>query len=43
MHLFFQIEFRIEVAVGPSPKKTALEAATNLKATWVILDRSGKS
>lgn len=37
-----KIEFKIEVAVGPSPKKTALEAATNLKATWVILDRQMK-
>jgi hypothetical protein len=37
-----QVEFDIEVAAGASPKAIALKAAINLKATWVILDRSRK-
>ena len=31
------------VATGPSPKAVALKAAIDMKATWVILDRSIKS
>ncbi|KAF2291779.1 hypothetical protein GH714_035562 [Hevea brasiliensis] len=37
-----QVEFRIEVATGPSPKVVALKAAEDLNATWVILDRHMK-
>ncbi|KAK0605361.1 hypothetical protein LWI29_025866 [Acer saccharum] len=36
------VEFRIEVAIGPSPKEVALISAQNHKATWVILDRQMK-
>ena len=35
-----QVEFDIEVTAGSSPKAVALKAAINLKATWVMLDRS---
>lgn len=38
-----QVELDIEVATGPSPKEIALKAATDIKATWVILDRLKKS
>ncbi|OWM69107.1 hypothetical protein CDL15_Pgr025294 [Punica granatum] len=34
-----EIDFKIEVAAGSSRKETAVELASNLKATWVILDR----
>ncbi|KAJ9146634.1 hypothetical protein P3X46_028873 [Hevea brasiliensis] len=37
-----KVEFKIEVATGPSPKVVALKAAKNLNATWVILDRHMK-
>ncbi|KAF8403551.1 hypothetical protein HHK36_011655 [Tetracentron sinense] len=37
-----KIEFKMEVEVGPSPKMVALQAAKNLRATWVILDRQMK-
>ncbi|KAJ9172322.1 hypothetical protein P3X46_015571 [Hevea brasiliensis] len=37
-----KVEFRIEVATGPSPKVVALKAAEDLNATWVILDRHMK-
>ena len=39
----FQVEFNIEVATGSSPKAVALKIAMKLKATWVILDRSGET
>lgn len=35
----FQVAFGVSVVAGPSPKVVALEAAQNLRATWVILDR----
>lgn len=43
-HIFFalwnsQVEFKIEVASGPSTRAIALELAEYLKETWVILDR----
>lgn len=34
-----QVELKIEVATGPSPKEVALKIAQDLKATWIILDR----
>jgi len=34
-----QVELKIEVATGPSPKTVALKIAQDLKATWIILDR----
>ncbi|GFS37840.1 proline extensin-like receptor kinase 1 [Actinidia rufa] len=37
-----KIKFKIDVDAGPSPKVVALEAATKLGATWVILDRQMK-
>ncbi|CAN1249720.1 Probable serine/threonine-protein kinase PBL5 [Linum perenne] len=37
-----KVVFKIEVAVGCSAKRVALERAENLKATWVVLDRSGQ-
>ncbi|WCJ39247.1 Protein kinase superfamily protein [Euphorbia peplus] len=37
-----QIEFKIEVRAGATPKIVALKAAKNLKATWVVLDRHMK-
>jgi hypothetical protein len=35
-----QIEFRVEVRAGSTPKELALKAAKIFRATWVILDRS---
>ncbi|XP_065866574.1 probable serine/threonine-protein kinase PBL5 [Euphorbia lathyris] len=37
-----QIEFKIEVRAGATPKVVALKAARSLKATWVVLDRHMK-
>ncbi|CAL1377123.1 unnamed protein product [Linum trigynum] len=37
-----QIEFRIEVHAGPTPKVVAMKAAKSLKPTWLILDRQMK-
>ncbi|CAK7336405.1 unnamed protein product [Dovyalis caffra] len=37
-----QIEFRVEVRAGSTPKELALKAAKNFRATWVILDRQMK-
>ncbi|KAF5744996.1 receptor-like protein kinase [Tripterygium wilfordii] len=42
MYEIQKVEFKIEVASGPSPSAIALEMAGNLKATWVILDRQMK-
>ncbi|KAL9349370.1 hypothetical protein Peur_056625 [Populus x canadensis] len=37
-----QIEFRVEVRAGSTPKELALKAAKIFRATWVILDRQMK-
>ncbi|KAI9402145.1 hypothetical protein POPTR_001G224800v4 [Populus trichocarpa] len=37
-----KVELKIEVATGPSPKTVALKIAQDLKATWIILDRTMK-
>ncbi|CAN0843647.1 Proline-rich receptor-like protein kinase PERK8 [Linum grandiflorum] len=37
-----QIEFRVEVHAGPTPKVIAMKAAKTLKPTWLILDRQMK-
>ncbi|KAL9368161.1 hypothetical protein Peur_039360 [Populus x canadensis] len=37
-----KVELKIEVATGPSPKAVALKIAQDLKATWIILDRTMK-
>nr|XP_034909828.1 probable serine/threonine-protein kinase PBL17 isoform X1 [Populus alba] len=37
-----KVELKIEVATGPSPKEVGLKIAQDLKATWIILDRTMK-
>ncbi|KAL3611002.1 hypothetical protein D5086_002022 [Populus alba] len=37
-----QLSLKIEVATGPSPKEVGLKIAQDLKATWIILDRTMK-
>ncbi|KAL2316915.1 hypothetical protein Fmac_030791 [Flemingia macrophylla] len=38
-----KVGFQIEMATGSSLKDVALKSATNLKATWLILDRKMKN
>ena len=40
---YFQVAFKIQLVKGSSLKEVALKAAIHLKATWLILDRSGKN
>ncbi|RYR11447.1 hypothetical protein Ahy_B04g068969 [Arachis hypogaea] len=37
-----EVAFKIQLVTGSPLKELALKAAINLKATWLILDRSGK-